>query len=208
MILLIDCSQGLHLIIGNKKKILVKSYKPRLKKVSEALVLEIENLLNIISKNYKDLSKIIVINGPGSFTGIRTSVTVAKVLGLSLNIPVCGISLFDVISTLHLKTKSKKKQKILIHMNNHKYFMQDISLLGKKNKIEIINFEYDLFKNDNKCDIISSNNKIKSSLRIVSKLNLKNDIYIYCNIFSATYKNLINLSENQYIPGPIYVKTY
>ena len=45
MILLINCSKGLHLILGNKQKIIATALKPRLKKVSESLVLEIENLL-------------------------------------------------------------------------------------------------------------------------------------------------------------------
>ena len=103
MILLIDCSKGLHLILGNKQKILVTVNKPRLKKVSEALIVEIENLLSSANINYKNLTKIIVMNGPGSFTGIRTAVTATKVLGLSLKIPVCGISLFDLLSLQHAK---------------------------------------------------------------------------------------------------------
>ena len=97
MILLIDCSKGLRLIIGNKQRIVANKSKPRLKKVSERLTVEIKILLNSIQKDYQNLSKIIVINGPGSFTGIRTGITAAKVLGLSLKLPVCGISLFELL---------------------------------------------------------------------------------------------------------------
>ena len=208
MILLIDCSKGLHLVLGNKQKILVTSYKPRLKKVSEALVVEIENLLNSASINYNNLTKIIVMNGPGSFTGIRTAVTAAKVLGLSLKIPVCGISLFDLLNLHHAKIKSNKNQKFFIHLNNQKFFMQDIFKLGKKSEISIINFEIDLPIDINGFDVISSDRKIIKPLRITSKLSQESNIFIYNDIFISSYNNLIDLAEKKYIPNPIYVKTF
>ncbi len=208
MILLIDCSKGLHLVLGNKQKILVTSYKPRLKKVSEALVVEIENLLNSASINYNNLTKIIVMNGPGSFTGIRTAVTAAKVLGLSLKIPVCGISLFDLLNLHHAKIKSNKNQKFFIHLNNQNFFMQDILKLGKKSEISIINFEIDLPIDINGFDVISSDRKIIKPLRITSKLSQESNIFIYNDIFISSYNNLIDLAEKKYIPNPIYVRTF
>ena len=208
MILLIDCSKGLHLVLGNKQKILVTSYKPRLKKVSEALVVEVENLLNSASINYNNLTKIIVMNGPGSFTGIRTAVTAAKVLGLSLKIPVCGISLFDLLNLHHAKIKSNKNQKFFIHLNNQNFFMQDILKLGKKSEISIINFEIDLPIDINGFDVISSDRKIIKPLRITSKLSQESNIFIYNDIFISSYNNLIDLAEKKYIPNPIYVKTF
>ena len=208
MILLIDCSKGLHLVLGNKQKILLTSYKPRLKKVSEALIVEIENLLNSASINYNNLTKIIVMIGPGSFTGIRTAVTAAKVLGLSLKIPVCGISLFDLLNLHHAKIKSNKNQKFFIHLNNQKFFMQDILKLGKKSEISIINFEIDLPIDINGFDVISSDRKIIKPLRITSKLSQESNIFIYNDIFISSYNNLIDLAEKKYIPNPIYVKTF
>lgn len=57
------------------------------------------HLLPIISdmlkeKNIKlnDFNRIIVVNGPGSFTGIRIGLTVAKTISYSLNIPIYVIS--------------------------------------------------------------------------------------------------------------------
>ena len=208
MILLIDCSKGLNLILGSKKKIIQTLNKPRIKKVSEALVAEIENLLNSASKSYKDLTKIIVINGPGSFTGIRTGVTVAKVLALSLNIPVCGISQFELLSMEYSKIQSNKDQKIYIHSNDHKFFCQSILKSGKKSEIRVVNFETDIPADILRYDVISNDNKIVNSLKIISKLNQKLNLCIYRDIFSLCYNNLVNLVENKYIPNPIYVKTF
>jgi len=169
---------------------------------------EIENLLNSASINYNNLTKIIVMNGPGSFTGIRTAVTAAKVLGLSLKIPVCGISLFDLLNLHHAKIKSNKNQKFFIHLNNQKFFMQDILKLGKKSEISIINFEIDLPIDINGFDVISSDRKIIKPLRITSKLSQESNIFIYNDIFISSYNNLIDLAEKKYIPNPIYVKTF
>jgi len=53
-------------------------------------------LINEMFKNnnlaFKDIKKIIVVNGPGSFTGIRVGVTIAKTIAWSLNIPIITIS--------------------------------------------------------------------------------------------------------------------
>ena len=40
----------------------------------------------------KDLDKIIVVTGPGSFTGIRIGVTIAKTIAWSLDIPIVPVS--------------------------------------------------------------------------------------------------------------------
>ena len=206
MILLIDCSKGLRLIVGNKQRILVNKSKPRLKKVSERLTVEIKKLLDSIKKDYQNLSKIIVINGPGSFTGIRTGITAAKVLGLSLKLPVCGISLFELLRINYLKTKSKKNLKFLIKLNKDNYFTQNISKSGKESKIIIESFGAILQDKSKKVDFVFLDNiSVKNMSR---KLNDKEEIININELFNKTYRDLINLSEKKYIPSPIYVKTF
>ena len=206
MILLIDCSKGLRLIVGNKQRILVNKSKPRLKKVSERLTVEIKILLDSIKKDYRNLSKIIVINGPGSFTGIRTGITVAKVLGLSLKLPVCGISLFELLRINFLKTKSKKNFKFLIKLNKDNYFTQNVSKSGKESKIILESFGATLKYKSKKIDFVFLDNiSVKNMSR---KVNDKEEIISINDLFNKTYRDLINLSEKKYIPSPIYVKTF
>lgn len=47
----------------------------------------------------KDLNKIFVVNGPGSFTGIRVGLTVAKTMAWALNIPIVPISSLQVMAS-------------------------------------------------------------------------------------------------------------
>ena len=206
MILLIDCSKGLRLIIGNKQRILVNKSKPRLKKVSERLTLEIKILLDSIKKDYQNLSKIIVINGPGSFTGIRTSITAAKVLGLSLKLPVCGISLFELLCINYLKTKPKKNLKFLIRLNKKNYFAQNVSKSGKESRIILESFSTNPQYKSKEVDLVFLDNI--SEKNISRKVNEKEEIITIYDLFSKTYRDLINLSEKKYIPSPIYVKTF
>jgi len=59
-----------------------------------------------------DINKIIVVNGPGSFTGIRIGITIAKVYAWSLNIPI------TTISSLQAMAISSSESKVHIPMIN------------------------------------------------------------------------------------------
>jgi tRNA threonylcarbamoyl adenosine modification protein YeaZ len=206
MILLIDCSKGLRLIIGNKQRIIANKGKPRLKKVSERLTVEIKILLDSIKKDYQNLSKIIVINGPGSFTGIRTGITAAKVLGLSLKLPVFGISLFELLRINYLKTKPKKNLKFLIKLNKDNYFAQNINKFGKESEIILESFGANLKYKSKEVYLVFLDNISEKS--ISRKVNDNEEIITINDLFNKTYRDLINLSEKKFIPSPIYVKTF
>lgn len=49
-----------------------------------------EHVENLLGKDYKKLTGIVVFQGPGSFTGLRIGITVANTLAYSLEIPIVG----------------------------------------------------------------------------------------------------------------------
>jgi tRNA threonylcarbamoyladenosine biosynthesis protein TsaB len=51
----------------------------------------IQKLLKRSNESLKDLSAIVVLTGPGSFTGTRVGVTIANALSWALGVPVFGI---------------------------------------------------------------------------------------------------------------------
>jgi tRNA threonylcarbamoyladenosine biosynthesis protein TsaB len=59
---------------------------------AEKLLPAIEQLLIDASLSWRDLEKIAVISGPGTFTGLRIGLSVARGLALSLQIPCVGMS--------------------------------------------------------------------------------------------------------------------
>ena len=67
--------------------------------LSEVALPRIADMINNNNLSPKDVDKIIVVNGPGSFTGIRIGITIAKVYAWSLNIPITAINSLEVMST-------------------------------------------------------------------------------------------------------------
>lgn len=80
--------------------------------LSEVALQKIVELFDKTSLKAKDINKIIVVNGPGSFTGIRIGITIAKVYAWSLNIPI------TTISSLEAMAISSENEKLHIPMIN------------------------------------------------------------------------------------------
>ena len=69
--------------------------------------------LNEAKIDVNDLNEIIVVNGPGSFTGVRLGVTIAKTLAYVLNIPIKTMSslLIKAVSFTHEDVNIIEKEK-------------------------------------------------------------------------------------------------
>ena len=66
--------------------------------LSEVALPKIVSMFNNNKLEARDIDKIIVVNGPGSFTGIRIGITIAKVYAWSLNIPITTISSLEAMA--------------------------------------------------------------------------------------------------------------
>ncbi|WP_042454589.1 tRNA (adenosine(37)-N6)-threonylcarbamoyltransferase complex dimerization subunit type 1 TsaB [Neobacillus dielmonensis] len=58
----------------------------------------IETLMKECERVPADLTKIVTAKGPGSYTGVRIGVTIAKTLAWTLNIPLVGVSSLEVLA--------------------------------------------------------------------------------------------------------------
>lgn len=65
---------------------------------SETLMPYISELLKMTNVKKNELEQIVVSNGPGSYTGVRIGVTVAKTLAVALNIPIYTVSSLFVMA--------------------------------------------------------------------------------------------------------------
>ena len=64
---------------------------------SEHMIPEIDNLLKKYSLTCKDITGVVTSIGPGSYTGVRISLTIAKVIALCLDVPVYPVSSLRVL---------------------------------------------------------------------------------------------------------------
>lgn len=66
--------------VGDEKEILGDFNVNQVKTHSESLVPMIENLLKLLGMTVADIDKFVIAEGPGSFTGLRIGMTIAKTL--------------------------------------------------------------------------------------------------------------------------------
>ncbi|PLR98652.1 tRNA (adenosine(37)-N6)-threonylcarbamoyltransferase complex dimerization subunit type 1 TsaB [Bacillus sp. T33-2] len=78
-------------IIGEHISNIKKNHSVRVMPAIDALMNECDILP-------ADLTKIVVAHGPGSYTGVRIGVTIAKTLAWSLKIPLVGVSSLEVLA--------------------------------------------------------------------------------------------------------------
>ena len=122
------------------------------------------------------LDEIIIVNGPGSFTGVRLGVTIAKSLAYLLNIPI------KTITTLEVMAISNKSYKVAFSDKNGYYLGEFNSNFDKRKEYKYI---------DNK-EFINNYNEYDTNYNI-------NAEEIYKFIINRE-------STNPHIVNPIYVK--
>lgn len=99
-ILAIDTSNvALGVAVVNEEKVLGE-YITNVKRDHSVRVMPaIDSLLKDCSLRPEDLTKVVVAKGPGSYTGVRIGVTIAKTLAWTLNIPLVGISSLEILAS-------------------------------------------------------------------------------------------------------------
>jgi tRNA threonylcarbamoyladenosine biosynthesis protein TsaB len=67
---------------------------------SATLVAAVSELLRSAGTEFRDLGGIVVVNGPGSFTGVRVGLSAVKGLAEGTEIPVVALSRLEVLSRM------------------------------------------------------------------------------------------------------------
>ncbi len=100
MILVIDTSSSYVTVSILNNNTIVHEFK---KKIDNDIASKIMSIINMelteSNMDVKDIEKIFVVNGPGSFTGVRIGVTIAKTIAWALNIKVVPLSSLELMAT-------------------------------------------------------------------------------------------------------------
>lgn len=84
---------------------------------SEHMVPEIDKLMEKLGLSRKDITKVVTSIGPGSYTGVRIALTIAKVTSLACNAPIYTVSSLRV-----LKDNDKPSICVINARSNRSYF--------------------------------------------------------------------------------------
>ncbi|MBR2526417.1 tRNA (adenosine(37)-N6)-threonylcarbamoyltransferase complex dimerization subunit type 1 TsaB [bacterium] len=164
---------------------------------SAFLISNIRDLLKNNNLTPKDLTTVVTDIGPGSFTGIRACMTVAKVMAQQLNLKTIGISSLEIISRV---TKTEKTPLVLLDARKNKAYAWDKEILGaipvEDLKEKVINGNYSLITDDSMYEIFSP---------------LNSDIVSYTKTEHDFAKILIDISrqkkaEDFYALKPLYIQ--
>ena len=132
-----------------------------------------------------DIDKIIVVNGPGSFTGIRIGITIAKVYAWSLKLPITTIYSLEAMAISsennchHVPIINARRGYVFAAIYDENYNVvlkpQHIKLEDLKQKLtEISNYEF--ITNDEFDDITNVTKYDPNMLKIVNKYKDKESV--------------------------------
>ena len=98
--LFIDTSSSAAVVaLYNNEKPISIIKEENMQDISSHIMPMIDKLFSNNNLRINQVNKIFVVNGPGSFTGLRIGVTIAKTLAWSLKIPVVPISSLEVLAS-------------------------------------------------------------------------------------------------------------
>lgn len=125
--------------------------------LSEVALPKIASMFEKTNLEAKDIDKIIVVDGPGSFTGIRIGITIAKVYAWSLDIPITTITSLEAMAlssgeeTVHVPMINARRGYVYTAIYDKDYNEllkpQHMKLEDLLKELEKIN-EYEFISND------------------------------------------------------------
>ena len=111
----------------------------------------IDKVLSESSININDISNIIVVNGPGSFTGERIAVTIAKTFAYSLKVP---IRVIDALTILALGVDDSSEKIVALEDRNGAFVGKFDSNYKIIDSLQYMNKSmYSEFKDNNKVNV-------------------------------------------------------
>ena len=92
VILLDSSNTSLTVGLANENGVLDSTSYEAWQSQSEHMIPELDTLLNKHNVSYKDISDVVVSIGPGSYTGVRIAITIAKTISVATGAKLYGIS--------------------------------------------------------------------------------------------------------------------
>ena len=98
---------------------------------AERLMAMIDEVLAARQVELKQIGRIAVGIGPGSFTGIRVGVAAARGFALALNIPVVGVTTLSVLAEMAPARVADQKLAVVIDAKRDEVFCQSFDASGE-----------------------------------------------------------------------------
>lgn len=192
MIYLLLDSSNTFLSVGIKKgnRLIAKTSYQCFQRQSEYMIVEIDKIFKKNKLDIKKIDGVMVSIGPGSYTGIRIALTIAKVISFALSIPIYPISTLEINKIIGdnsivlfnarsnrsyiaafsktkriLKDQVMNNEDVIKYINSHKKYrlVGDLAYLSLKGET---------------IDILDNMNKLFNEIKPVKDANKVKPIYL------------------------------
>ena len=172
--------------------------------LSEVTLPRIADMFKKTNLEAKDINKIIVVNGPGSFTGIRIGLTIAKVYAWTLNIPITTIYSLEAMSLssnkqlVHVPIINARRGYVFgaIYVENQEVLLKPQHILLEDLKKELSKYSgYEIISNDEFEDISVDASYTPDFVKIVNYFKDKKEINPH--FVNPEYLKLTEAEENK-----------
>ncbi|MGB9855142.1 MAG: tRNA (adenosine(37)-N6)-threonylcarbamoyltransferase complex dimerization subunit type 1 TsaB [Caldisericum exile] len=179
-------------LLGNDEKILYSVIQYPNDESPNNLLYITKTMFDILKFEKRDLTHILVVNGPGSFTGTRIGVVDAKILSFALNIPLIPVNSLELISR---------------HVGNLKI---KAVLSAGRNEFFVAEFENGARSSPDEIKTISELQNLEGDLIVsfedLSYANLKNFKKIFVDPEVIHSLALLKISRGEQIGDPLSLK--
>ena len=183
-ILAIDTSTMISTVtIANDSEILGDFNVNQQKTHSESLVPMIETLLELLGMEFKDIDEFVIAEGPGSFTGLRIGMTIAKTLAQVNDKKLIPIS--TLLALANNSSSDNLKVPMLDARGNRVY-----GAVYNKDFNEII--KEDLYTIENFSEMV---NDLDEEIELIGDISLKyEDLFEKAKVLPINFRNTIGKS--------------
>lgn len=105
------------------------------KKQSETIFVELNRLLKETNLDYKEIDRVIITKGPGSYTGIRIAMTIAKVLCSQMHKELY------TISTMQLYAGIEKQANVILDARSQRAYVAHVEDGQIQGNIQILTLD-------------------------------------------------------------------
>ncbi len=189
--LVLDCSYGMNVYVVCDKQIFSFEDKTQSRHSDEILNI-VDKLLSDAGVSIKEIDNICVCVGPGSFTGVRVAVSVAKGLAMGCLAKIFTLSNFDIFSI-----SEKNFYLVLDGFSNFVYVRQ-----MKDGQLKDYCIEIEKFANEQAVQNLIVYHTTEKTQNLLKKFKISSNIASkeIISAFNTQIKNGANVDLNQIYP--------
>jgi len=111
-------------VLDTDHGIIASESLPMVRGHAEALIPLIARIMKQSNTSFRDLGRVAVTTGPGSFTGVRVGLAAARGFGVATGVPVVGVSTLSVYAAPYLAANGKSPVVAAIDARHDHVFLQ------------------------------------------------------------------------------------